>query len=438
MYLFLILSAIFPAALFGYQRKNEAKHRARLDRVQYHVHVNGIRGKSTVTRMLGGMLSGANIATVAKTTGTYACVIDPSAEEHPIQRTGPANIAEQYSFIRNWVDADVDGLVVECMAVKPKYQKICQDTILRSPISVITNVRLDHQEDLGDTLEEIAVSLCNTVPQNGVLVTGERKPELVAIMRREAEKRGSRFIVAEETELSRSLVKKFSYQQFEENVAVALAVADVMGLSQHDAIKGMLQAQPDPGTTAVEQIPTHHVDTFTWVPMFAINDWESTIKVFRTVSEDFTEDCSRVVILNNRSDRTDRAQLFIDLVTTELSQEIDRVVLMGDLQEVVEQQLAKSDFAGDVITTADVEATNGQALMERIVDGIEGDVAVFGMVNIHTDNATALREFFTELVQEEEVVNGIARRSGNGSDADAAADSRNSTTSELVGTASHR
>lgn len=399
MFLFLALTALFPLGLFIYQRNAEKQHRARLDRVHNHVHVNGIRGKSTVTRMIGGMLNGADVPTIAKTTGTYACVIDKHSEEHSIRRTGPANIAEQYALIRDWVTEDIDGLVVECMAVKPKYQKICQETILRSPISVITNIRLDHQEDLGDTLEEIAVSLCNTVPENGVLITGERDPKLVEIMRAEAEKRGSRLVVAVETELSRSLVKRFSYQQFEENVAVALAVAEELGLDMDAAVKGMLKAQPDPGTTAIEEVPTQHVEKFTWVPMFAVNDWQSTVKVFRSVSEDLPKDCTRVVLLNNRSDRTDRAQLFIDLVAGELADEIDRVVLLGDLQTVVEQQIVGSDFGGEVINTLEVDSSSGSDLLAHVVDGIEGQVAVFGMVNIHTEHATSLREYLAELTE---------------------------------------
>ncbi|MDN6259487.1 MAG: poly-gamma-glutamate synthase PgsB, partial [Corynebacterium sp.] len=183
-----------------------------MDSLDINVHVNGIRGKSTVTRMIGGVLREAGKTTISKTTGTYACVIDSQAGEHPIKRTGPANINEQYRFLAEWIDgADdpVEALVVECMAVKPKYQSLCQDVILRSPITVLTNVRLDHQEDMGDTLEEIAASLCSTVPQGGLVITGERDPKLVRLIRRHCEDRGSRLIVAQESELSRSRCSRF-------------------------------------------------------------------------------------------------------------------------------------------------------------------------------------------------------------------------------------
>ena len=103
---------------------------------------------------------------------------------------------------------------------------------------------------------------------------------------------------------------------------MVLAVAELIGIDAQTAARGMLAAAPDPGTTAVQRIPVgdSSVTDLKWVPMFAVNDWESTVRVFRSVSaEKLSDDASRVVILNNRSDRTDRAQMFNDLISTDLS-----------------------------------------------------------------------------------------------------------------------
>ena len=278
----LAMAGGFAATGLGILNSKEKAHLERMDSLSYNIHVNGIRGKSTVTRMLGGMLREAGIPTIAKTTGTYACVIDTEAGEHPIRRTGPANINEQYKFIAQWIDGTPEALVAECMAVKPRYQQICQHAILRSPICVITNVRLDHQEEMGDTLEEIAESLCSTVPDNGIVVTSERKPEIVEVLRQQAEARNSRLIVCEKTDLSESLVKRFNYHQFEENIAIALTIAELLDLDMDAAIRGMIKANPDPGTTQVTEVVAADESSLFWVPMFAINDWESTTKVFRS------------------------------------------------------------------------------------------------------------------------------------------------------------
>ncbi|AWB82756.1 poly-gamma-glutamate synthase PgsB [Corynebacterium yudongzhengii] len=397
----LSLAGLATLGSMGFFARKERRHTDLLAHLDYNVHVNGIRGKSTVTRMIGGALRGAGVPTISKTTGTYACVIDTEADEHPIRRTGPANIAEQYEFLRQWADAHVTGLVVECMAVKPKYQNICQHHILRSPVCVITNVRLDHQDEMGDSLEEIAASLCNTVPQDGVVITGERKPEIVEVMRAEAEKRNATLIVAERTEESEQLVERFNYHQFEENVAVGLAVIDYLNLNREAAIAGMIAAEPDPGTTTVTRLERKEGGNLFWAPMFAVNDWESTTKVYRSLSEKKLDNqCRRVNALNNRADRTDRATMFVNVVAQDLLGEFDRIVLYGDLQDAVHKALINKGVDDSLIcTTMDVDDEDGTALLDCATAGFGQDsVAVFGMVNIHTTAVSAMRRHVTSLV----------------------------------------
>lgn len=401
---FLSLSAAAAAAGMATFHRKEVRHSRRMENLDINVHVNGIRGKSTVTRMIGGVLREAGKTTVAKTTGTFACVIDSDGGEHPIRRTGPANINEQYRFLAEWLDG-TEALVVECMAVKPKYQALCQDVILRSPITVLTNVRLDHQEDMGDTLEEIAASLCTTVPQNGLVITGERDPKLVRIIRRHCEARNSRLVVAQESELSRSLCTEFDYRQFEENVAVVLAVAEALGISAETAARGMLAAAPDPGTTRIAHVRDVQDGPFYWVPMFAVNDWESTTRVFHDVVDEDLPSCRKVVALNNRADRTDRAAMFVDLVAQDLASDIDRVVLYGEIQDAVRQKLLNAGVDdGMIVTTSDLDGeqgVDGRDLVTRARAGFEGeDVAIFGMVNIHTDHVTAMERYVGALAAE--------------------------------------
>ena len=77
------------------------------------------------------------------------------------------------------------------MALKPQYQAVSEKMIVRSNIGVITNVREDHQDVMGETLPEIARSLLSTCPYNGVLITSERNPAIVPIMEEVAAKRGT-------------------------------------------------------------------------------------------------------------------------------------------------------------------------------------------------------------------------------------------------------
>jgi len=61
--LFLVVVAL---ALIVYWRTSVSGHRSRLDQLDVRVHVNGIRGKSTVTRLVGGVLREGGFVTVAK------------------------------------------------------------------------------------------------------------------------------------------------------------------------------------------------------------------------------------------------------------------------------------------------------------------------------------------------------------------------------------
>ena len=82
-----------------------------------------------------------------------------------------------------YVTAEVDALVIECMALKPEYQEVSERMIVRSNIGILTNVREDHQDVMGETLPEIARSLLSTCPRDGILVTSEQNPGILTIMR---------------------------------------------------------------------------------------------------------------------------------------------------------------------------------------------------------------------------------------------------------------
>jgi len=96
-------------------------HRRRIDRLDLRVHVNGIRGKSTVTRLVGGVLREGGYQTLSKTTGSAARVIGALGEETPIKRNGAATINEQIDIVQEHVTDDMEALVIECMAVRPLY-----------------------------------------------------------------------------------------------------------------------------------------------------------------------------------------------------------------------------------------------------------------------------------------------------------------------------
>ena len=124
MPLIVIAGVVASVTLILRWRLETLAHRRRVDDLQSRIHVNGIRGKSTVARIVAGMLREHGLVTVAKSTGTFAAVINRDGVDEPIKRKGPPTILEKVEIARQYVTPDADVLVIECMALKPEYQRV--------------------------------------------------------------------------------------------------------------------------------------------------------------------------------------------------------------------------------------------------------------------------------------------------------------------------
>lgn len=393
-----VVLVLIAVALLLYWRIVISGHQRRLEQLAVRVHVNGIRGKSSVTRLVAGVLREGGYVTVAKTTGSAARVIEARGEETAIKRRGAATINEQVDIVERYVTADVEALVIECMAVRPLYQQYSQEFMVRSDITIITNVREDHQEEMGETLEEIADSMSVTIPNNGVLITGEDRPHLQDRLRRNAEQRGSRLIYADPAQVLDEDLRGFDYLQFKENVATGLTVAKLLDIDRETALRGMWKAVPDVG---VVRLVTYEVNDkkVLWVPLFAANDRESVIITFELLQSYFPTGATVIGILNNRLDRGRRAELFSEMVPNDLSSFLDHVVTFGAYEDTVTKRMTELGYSGDRIhNLGETRQPTLDEILHTITDLIEGDTGVLvGMVNIHTHQAEMLLEHFAEL-----------------------------------------
>ncbi|MEV8082515.1 poly-gamma-glutamate synthase PgsB [Pseudarthrobacter oxydans] len=392
----LVLAAV-TAALIIYWKYTAAAHHRRLEQLDVRIHVNGIRGKSSVTRLVAGVLREGGFITVAKTTGSAARVIGTTGEETPIRRLGAATIIEQVDIVRDHVRHGVEALVIECMAVRPQYQQYAQDYMVRSDITIITNVREDHQEEMGETLEEIADSMARTIPSNGILITAEDRDDIRERLRRTAEGRGSSTLYADAAAVRDEDMRGFGHIEFKSNVAVGLAVAEYLGISREKAITGMWKTVPDIG---VVRLKTYDVlgKKITWVPMFAANDRESVILALEQLKTTFAEASSVIGILNNRQDRGRRAELFGTMVPNDLSGYLDTVVTMGAYEEAVTTMMTAGGFPRDrILNLGDTVRPSLDQMLEAIAGLVQGEHGVLiGMVNIHTEQAEMLIHHFSE------------------------------------------
>lgn len=384
------------------------RHWRRVDDLDIRVHVNGIRGKSSVSRLIAGVFRNADYPTIAKTTGSAAVVIGADGVDYPIVRTGPSTILEQMEIIKRWLTPDIRTLVIECMAINPVYQRVCERQIVRSDIGIITNVREDHQDVMGETLPEIAVSLLNTCPLDGVLITAEIEPAIVEIMRDTAASLGTELIVVRAAEVTAEDMRGFRHIEFEENVAIGLEVARQLGIPRDVAMQGMWSAQPDPGVLRVENTQIKGVQV-TWANMFAVNDRESTVAVMQRVDHFATDETVTIAILNNRLDREARALHFADIAAHDLS--VDKIVTFGAYEGIVTDRLVANGYpAADILNLGDDRGPSwDEIVQEMIVDMGSPHVLLAGMVNIHTHQAEVLLDFFedadtAEMLLDHEVV----------------------------------
>lgn len=275
--------------------------------VPIRVHVNGTRGKSTVTRLVAAALRAHGVPTLARVTGTAARIVLPDGTERPVRRLGPANIREELRFLLLARRLGVRAVVVECMAIRPDLQHVVEREMVLSTVGVITNVRTDHTEVMGKGLPEIAASLAATVPRDGVLVLGA--PDFVELFRRRAEDLGTRLVVAGPPEGGSGV------PWLDESTATALAVTRLLGVPDDVALRAMSAAPSDPGAFRVHVARVAGRE----VPVLdarAANDPESFALLCGSSPVLRETEGPILVVFNHRHDRPDRLRRFAPSLAT--------------------------------------------------------------------------------------------------------------------------
>ena len=272
--------------------------------VPIRIHVNGTRGKSTVTRLIAAALREAGVPTLGKVTGTQPRLLLPDGSERPIVRRGPANVREQSWALREASRQRVRALVIECMAVRPDLQWTAEQEMVRATIGVVTNVRLDHREVMGRSLEDIARSLSNTIPSRAVAVVGDDR--FLPVFEAQARAMGTRLVVAGAgTEPAAPAEPAW----LREDRVLALAVTRELGIPDAVARAGMAKAVPDPGAAAmsVVQVGARGVPC---LDATAANDPESLDRIVAESPLGRVAAERRLVVYNHRADRPERLRDF--------------------------------------------------------------------------------------------------------------------------------
>ena len=354
-------------------------HNKKLHKIPVRINVSGIRGKSTVTRLITGILAEAGYITLGKTTGTSARLIfgNGGQEETIIRNPEGPNVNEQKAVTRRAADLRSEALVCECMAVDPEYQDVFQKQWLQATIGVITNVLPDHLAEMGPTLDDVAESLSAAIPRRGTIVIAPGPYQ--EYFQEVAKKRSTKVIVAEPERVSVHYLDQFSYIVFPENIALALAVAQCLSIDRKTAMRGMLKANPDPGVLQIMAVCTAHRRATYFANAFSANDPESTLGIWEHIRHLGYSHKRVLVVMNCRADRAERTGQFVRDVLPHLP--MITLALTGKGWRPVLTAFAKGNLPAERILLWDT--INEETQLRELKEEVRKHDFIFGIGNAY-------------------------------------------------------
>jgi len=364
-------------------------HVRNLASIPIRIHVNGTRGKSSVVRLIAAAMRAHGIEVFAKTTGTLARLIAADETELPVYRPGCTSVLEQLRIVGVAAREGAEAIVLECMALQPGLQSICELKMIRSTHGVISNAWPDHLDVMGPGVRDVALALAGTTPVGGKLFTAER--EHLPIFEDACLDRDSQLIVVGQDEIDSvrdEEIERFSYLEHKENVALALSVTGALGIPRAVALEGMVRAQPDVG--ALREL---EVDFFgrrvVFVSGFAANDPVSTERVWRLTLDRHPAAGKRIMVINCRLDRPERSRQIGEALSG--WPRADRYLLVG----TGTYALARTAVAAGIPpnTLMDSEGKSAPDVFEEIMGVCGRSAVVMGSGNIAGVGLDLLRLF---------------------------------------------
>lgn len=326
------------------------------------IHVNGTRGKSSVTEYIAAGIASSRPEVMAKITGIIPSTIHNGVMQ-VVDRRGPARVQEQVHILMSAFRKGVKTMVMECMSIAPELQKV-EGSIFKPHLYVITNIRDDHREVMGEDPEAQAEAICSAIPANCRVITGEKK--FIGKIEEKATAGNSTVIRA--GELDERLRERLPYGIFPENVALALTVCREAGIDPEQAEKGIMNWIA--GTQSPLRTIEYGGKKIRFLNAFAVNDTVST-ESFIGHWKEVSGHTGRIsVILNTRADRPVRTDLFAEWIAKNRDS-LDLVIVTGSHRRRALNRLSAAGFEkGKVICWNRREMHNPlKSLASTVADG---------------------------------------------------------------------
>lgn len=368
----------------------------RLQRIPLRILVTGTRGKSSTVRLIHSALREAGIPVLGKMTGTASRELDTAGVEHPTNRVGQVSILEMIETVHRSFARDAvppQAIVLECMAVTPHLIELCASDMVRPQVSVITNALWDHLEEQGTTLQDIAMSLSESMPGAELVVTAEHRVATLATLSYEARLQGAAIDAVDGNDVPAEILEEIPGAH-PDNIAMALAVAAYAGVDRATAVRGMAAATSEPLPT---RPVTASIDGITWWyrDIGSINDTDSLTPALAEAKAQMPPSAVTLVILTTRWDRPLRAIQFASSITPA---DADGIVIVGEPDFVVRHYARQSGWPSDRIIRVGTWGFGERPLYRRIADFAERvggqppqHIALIGIENIHQYVADHIR-----------------------------------------------
>jgi len=299
--------------------------------VPRRIAVTGTRGKSAVTRLIASGLRASGVRVLAKTTGSRPVLIDPDGSEREILRAGPASIREQIRLVGQAAAERAEVLVTEMMSIGPECLESESRRILRPGTLAVTNVRLDHLDEMGRDRAGIARALASAFPERADIFIPEE--EIRPVFEETAARTGSRLRAVGRGSPGDSSGpgSRLPLGEFEANRRLARAVLESQGLDAGTIERGLSSAAPDPGSLRLWRAafgdPPREV---LCVSLFAANEPESSAAALDDVRAAVPfEERPVVAVLSLREDRGDRTLQWVRAAREGFFRQFSSVVLIG-------------------------------------------------------------------------------------------------------------
>jgi poly-gamma-glutamate synthase PgsB/CapB len=352
----------------------------KIKKIPLRVCVTGTRGKSSVTRLIAACLRESGMSVLAKTTGSKPCLILPDGSEKEIVRRGRTSILESKMVLKAATKRGVQALVQEMMSIHPESLQTEALLMLKPHILVITNVRLDHLDAVGNTKEDVACCFAFGIPKKSTVFVPEE--EFYPVFRQKAKKNGAELILVPRNVIEdvAEASEKAPAQEFEQNIRLAVAVADFLGKDRYKAYRAAIGAHPDFGSLKVWKSGRESTAReWYFVSAFAANDPESTREVIdKLEARGLFDEKKRIGLLNLRQDRGDRTKQWLHALQEKDAFAFDRLVLIGDHATVLHNKL-KGRLATEITV---LKMKKPEELTARLFDLVEKEAVVIGIGNM--------------------------------------------------------